>query len=180
VDFHSPGFIVFHNLKSDLEPRNTFRQLGVFDLKLFTSIFDKALYQERDLAMSKESLRGLLEAQGTFPSQEIVYENFENLFQLANERKESVEDLAWGFLFSLDQMSQVGSLTDSSVIQRLQDWAIVNWVIEPYELRERLCQILVNVPSAKVLSFLETQRDQVADADVIASIDDAIAEISLD
>jgi hypothetical protein len=130
--------------------------------------------------MSKESLKRTLEALGTFPTKGVVQKNFEWLLKLAEEQSETVHDLAWGFSLALDQMSQVGSLTDTRIIQRLQDWTISNWALEPDELRETLCLILVNVPSPKVLSFLIAKRDQLVDQDIIDSINLTIDEISLD
>jgi hypothetical protein len=128
--------------------------------------------------MSKESIRSLLEAHGSFPDKKDVQAGFESLFELARDRRETVDDLASGFSLALDQWSHVDAVVDPSVAQRLREWVLANWAISPYELCERLCGLLVNVPSPEVAAFLTQQREQSADPDLQQLLDGFLADLA--
>lgn len=127
--------------------------------------------------MSKESIRSLLEAQGSFPDKNQSRAGFEALFALAAEQRETVDDLAWGFLLALDQWSHVDAALEPAVAERLRDWTLSQWATSPYERCVQLCALLVNLPSPAVLAFLQAQRQQCTDADIQRVLDDAIADI---
>jgi hypothetical protein len=114
--------------------------------------------------MSKDSIRTLLDAQGSFPDAEVIRANVESLLASAHDRSESVEDLAWGFLHALDQWSQVGAV-DPTLARRLREWTIANWTTTPHSTGELLGALLVNVPSPEAAQFLRDQRDRCADPD---------------
>jgi len=113
--------------------------------------------------MSQESLRDLLEASGSFPDESDVRANFDALFTLAKNASETVDDLAWGFLFALDQWSQVHAVVDPVVAQRLREWIMTQWSTTPHEHCKQLCRLLVNLRSPEVLAFLKQQRDECID-----------------
>ena len=114
--------------------------------------------------MSKESIQALLDARGSFPDAEIIRANVASLLTLARERRESVADLAWGFLHALDQWSQVGAV-DPEPARRLREWTIANWTTTPVSTCELLGALLVNVPSPEAAQFLRDQRDRCTDPD---------------
>jgi hypothetical protein len=130
--------------------------------------------------MSKESIRSLLEAKGTFPDKEDVRAGFEALFALADGRQDSVADLAWGFDVALDQWSQVASVVEPSVAQRLREWVLANWMVDSVEACALLGGLLVNVPSPEVLAFLRQQHAQCTNADIRAELEELIADIEYD
>lgn len=127
--------------------------------------------------MSKESILKMLEAHGTFPNEEFVLSGFEELFNLSRENKETVDDIAWGFLKSLDQWSHVVAAIEPELAKRLRDWTLSNWATKPYDRFVNLCAILVNLSSPEVITFLKEQAAQSANADIKRHINKSVADI---
>ncbi|HEY4079673.1 MAG TPA: hypothetical protein VGM81_03180 [Burkholderiaceae bacterium] len=126
--------------------------------------------------MSQETLRKQLEAQGTFPEEPDVRRNFEILFALAREKAESVDDLAWGFLFALDQWSHVGAL-DPEVALHLGEWAMTNWSFEPYERCKRLISLLASAPAPETAAFLKARREECGNETLRSALERVIARL---
>lgn len=125
--------------------------------------------------MSKESIRALLTAQGTFPGEPEVRANFEALFEMAASGQESPVNLAWGFREALDQWSHVDALVDPSHAERLRTWAMACWDAESYALCDALGALLVNAASPSTLAFLNDQRVTATDPDLQRLLDKLIA-----
>lgn len=129
--------------------------------------------------MSKESIRSLLEAKGSFPDEEDdIRASFEALFAMSQAQQESVDDLAWGFLLALDQWSHISGVFDPALAQRLRAWALSQWVTSPHECCMRLCALLVNVRSPHVVAFLKEQLEQSSDPDLQRGLRDVIADMA--
>lgn len=115
--------------------------------------------------MSKETIRDMLEAEGSFPDIEDVRAGVQTLFAWADGQQESSADLAWGFLLALDQWTH-NEAVDPEVASRIRAWALANWTTDPYEQCEQLCRLLINVPAPEAAAFLQDQLAGSGDADV--------------
>lgn len=128
--------------------------------------------------MSKESIRSMLEAHGTFPDEPEVLAGFDALFKLAEAGQETLEDLVYGFLMALDQWSHVDAIVDPALAARLRTWAMAQWRNDGDDERAAaLCRVLVNVPSPAAKDFLSEQRRLTADADIVALLDRYIPQM---
>jgi len=125
--------------------------------------------------MSKDSIRTLLQANGSFPDEPGVRANLAALFALSRQQQDGAADLAWGFTEALDQWAHVDAIVPPDIAQPVREWTLAQWATSPYALCEKLCALLVNLATPQTLQFLTEERSRATDADLQRLLDRFIA-----